>query len=117
MDFDGPAEEGRQLILVPRPRAQVWVFEVHPAPGHKYGHYVLTLYPLLSLISFDRVRLKGTEFLIEFPEDNLHEGTHAQLGVQFLEAPNQLWKITLGESYFQELSCHSFIFELISPSS
>ena len=101
--FDGPAEEGRHLILVPRPRAQVWIIEPHHG-DYKYSHSVLNLYPLLSFISFHRFRLKDTQFLIEFPEDNLHEGAHAQLGVQFLAAPNQIWKVILGESHSQELS-------------
>ena len=62
------------------------------------------MYSLLSLISFDRFRLKDTQFLIEFPENDLIPGTHAQLGVSLLEAPNQTWKPIFGESYSQESS-------------
>ena len=112
--FAGPAQAGRELIAVTRPHAKVWVIE--PFDGdYKYGHYVLSLYPLLSLISFDRFRLKGTQFLIEFPEHNLHAGTHAELGVPFFDARNQIWRVFLGESYSQELS--RFILKLTSLSS
>ena len=103
--FDGPAKVEQKLIAVHRDHAKVWVLErEHAAPDYKYGHYVLILYPLLSSISIDRFGLKGTDFVIEFPEHNLHPGTHAQLGVPFLVAPHQIWVVTLGESYSQELS-------------
>jgi hypothetical protein len=103
--FDGPAEEGQKLIAVHRPHAKVWVIEREHAPDYKYGHYVLSLCLLLSSISFDRFRLNGSHFVIELPEHNLKPGAHAQLGVPFFAAPNQIWVVTLGESYSQELSC------------
>ena len=111
--FDGPAEDKQKLKAVHRDHAKVWVLE-HDHADYKYGHHVLSLYPLL--ISFDRFKLKDTHFLIELPEHNLQPGTHAQLGVPFLAAPNQIWKVTLGESYSQELS-KGFILELTSSSS
>jgi hypothetical protein len=39
---------------------------------------------------------------MEFPRENLHPGTLAQLGVQF-QADNQVWVINERELYSQDL--------------
>ena len=112
LGFNGPALNGVKLKAVPHHQAKVWIIEPY-AQHYKCAHYVLSLCSLL--ISFNRFRLKGTQFLIEFPEHNLHAGTHAELGVPFFDARNQIWRVFLGESYSQELS--RFILKLTSLSS
>jgi len=72
--FDGDAVEGKELIGVPRSRAKVWDLSQSLGPDHLF-------------------KLEGTHFVMEFPEHNLHPGTHAQLGVLFLGAHNQIWVV------------------------
>ena len=92
-----------KLIGVDRDRAKAWNIKQTGPLNYLYGHQVLSLYPLLSSISFDRIGLKGYPFVMEFPKDNLHPGTQAQLGVLFLEETNQIWVINERESYSQDL--------------
>ena len=54
--------------------------------------------------SFDRIKLLHFPLVIEFPLSNLQRGTQAQLGLEFPVISNQIWTLTEGESYSQELS-------------
>jgi len=74
--FEGPPEEEKHLIAVPRKHAKIWVLDQNHAPDYKF-------------------RLKGTDFVIDFPESDLKPGTHAQLGASSFDASNQLWSATL----------------------
>ena len=94
---------GTKLIGVHRAHAEVWKIKQTGPLNYLYGHQVLSLYPLLSSISFDRIGLKEYPFVMEFPKDNLHPGTQAQLGELFLEEANQIWVINERESYSQDL--------------
>jgi hypothetical protein len=58
-----------------------------------------------SSISFDRVKLDETSFVMMFPKLNVQPGTHARLALERSEdATNQIWVFTEGESFTQELS-------------
>ena len=97
--------EGVKLIAGPREDARIWDIQPDVPPSNKYDHHILSLYSLLSSISFDRIRLQGSPFMLEFPKNNLDPGTHAQLGLPFLDgSTNQTWVVMINrESYSHEL--------------
>jgi hypothetical protein len=54
----------------------------------------LSLYPVLSSTSFDRVRLRGTHWVIEFDRNNIHPGMQARLAKEkFPEDISQVWVV------------------------
>ncbi|KAF8261326.1 hypothetical protein EI94DRAFT_813470 [Lactarius quietus] len=85
--------KGVSLIVVDREFAKVWKIEIRHPPNYGYDHLVLSSHPLLSAISFDSFRLSGTDLVMEFSKDSLQPGTHAKLGLDFLEEINQVWVI------------------------
>lgn len=110
--FSGIPLEGVKLIAGPRENARIWDIQPDVPPSNKYCHYILSLF--LSLISFDRIRLQGTPFMMEFPRNNLDPGTHAQLGLPILDgSDNQTWIVIIRESYSHELPR---LYTLLTPS-
>ncbi|KAF8261617.1 hypothetical protein EI94DRAFT_1810011 [Lactarius quietus] len=89
---------GVPVILVEREFAKVWVIETHRPANYQYDHHVLSSHPLLSVISFDRIKLRATDFVMEFAKENLHPGTEAKLAFASPEEINKVWVITEGES-------------------
>jgi hypothetical protein len=102
---------GLGLIVGDQDVAKVWEV-IEDEPDYKYDHLVLSWYPLLSSISFDRFKLPNKPFMIQFPNNNLQPGSPAQLGLMLPQAPNQVWTMTKGGSFSLEFlfytQTHSF---------
>jgi hypothetical protein len=95
---------GTRLIVSPRNIDKVWEVIRDGPDGFKYDHLVLSWYPLLSSISFDRFRLSGTPWVIQFPDGNFGPGAPALLGVPVPETPNKVWTMTKREPFSRDLS-------------
>jgi hypothetical protein len=94
---------GARLVVSPQNRNKFW--EVIPdGSGFTYDHLVLSWYPLLSSISFDRFRLSGMPWVIQFPDGNFGPGAPAILGMPDPVTPNKVWTVTKREPFSQELS-------------
>jgi hypothetical protein len=96
--FKGIPILGAKLIVGSREDAWAWDIIPENTPEYKYDDTVLSSYPLLSSISFDRIKLLHHAFVIEFPLTNLKPGTYAQLGLDFPTTTNKIWTLTKGES-------------------
>ena len=103
LGFTGIPMPGARLIVGDEDIAKTWEV-IMDEPDFKYGHLVLSWYPLLSSISFDRFRLPNTPFVIQFPSNNLRPGAPAELGLMLPQASNQVWTIQRSESFPQYLS-------------
>jgi hypothetical protein len=104
-------EEGTKLIAVKRKVAPSWIvvpvqLDTQGSLYYKYSRSLLSLYPLLSSISFNRLAVPDRRLGIVFPKRDVQPGIKAQLGVLSpgTDDDKQLWAITESESYSQELS-------------
>jgi hypothetical protein len=105
--FDGDAEEGKELIVGDRDVARIWDIEpVSDASNEvKCDPHILSTYRFLRSISFDRIKLRDSSYVIMFSVLDLNPGTHAQLELERSEdADNQTWIPIEGESCLEELS-------------
>ncbi|KAF8273959.1 hypothetical protein EI94DRAFT_1794599 [Lactarius quietus] len=75
--FEGDAKEGVKVIVGNHSIAKVWDIKPDHPPDYK-------------------VKLHDSPFVLEFPKNNLHPGTNAQLGRDHGEETNQIWVITKG---------------------
>jgi hypothetical protein len=112
--FRGYPSPGTKLVAGDRDMAKVWSITkeslYEDEPSFVYEHPILSWYPLLSSIAFDRIRHANPEapFVVEFPRDNLQPGTPAQLGLTPFVIPmpaNQTWIIKKRESCLEDFSC------------
>jgi hypothetical protein len=101
--FRGLPMPERELIVGDRDVAKEWLITLDK-PDFKCEHPILSWYPYLSSISFDRIRLANSEdpFVMEFPKNNLQPGTFARLGINLPILPvpmptNQTWTFTKRE--------------------
>ena len=92
---------GVPLIVGDESVAKTWNV-ISDDPDYKYDYLVQSWYPPLTSISFDRFRLAGTSFVIQFPSNNVQPGSSAELGMMLPQASNQDWNLTRPRESFSQ---------------